>query len=126
MNILWHALEIDENIIQIFLAQKFLQMKLTRITVLTVLLYSVDSVQVTFPHDNNVAIATIERHQLILALARQPRGIEEAAILTHVKSKRFSQSRSCIPRQGARHMPKGGSKGRRREREMLLSTHGVQ
>ena len=65
--------------------------------VLTILLYSVDSVQVTSPHDNNVAIAAIERHQLILALVRQPRGVEEAAILTHVKSKRFSQSRSRVP-----------------------------
>ena len=101
--------------------------------VLTILLYSIDTVQVTSPHDNNVAIAAIKRHQLILALARQPRGIEETAILTHVKSKRFSQSCSCIPRQGARHIPKGGSRGgkergeeRQREREMLLSTHGVQ
>lgn len=53
-----------------FIAAQKLSHNIIFFIIFTILLYSVDTVQVAFPHDNNVAIAAIECHQLILPLAR--------------------------------------------------------
>ena len=53
------------------------------------MLHYIDGVEVSLPHDHEMSVLPAKREELVLASSRDPRGVEETIVLTHVQGKRL-------------------------------------